>query len=131
MPYIIILFSFALAVISMAYIPIVCAKLKISYTVPLVFMGMLIYYLNIPIEWPDLFWSHKWVKVITEIIVILSLMAAGLKIGFQYNLKLWSRPLRLVLITMPIYIVFIFLLSYYFLGFTIDLMAPTWGHKIQ
>jgi len=97
----------------MAYIPIFSEKLKISYTVPLLFLGMAIYYMNVPVDWPKPFWEHKWVKVITEFIVIISLMGAGLKIGLQYSFKQWMRPLRLVGITMPFYILIIFFLAYY------------------
>jgi len=42
-------------------------------------------------------------------------MVVGLKIGFRYGKKHWKNPLRLIHTTMPIYILGIFLLSYYFL----------------
>jgi len=101
----------------MAYIPIFANRMKISYTVPLVFIGSLFYFIGVPINWPNPFWEHEWVKVITEIIVIISLMGAGLKIGMRYGLHHWKNPLRLIHTSMPFYMVGIYLIAYFGLKF--------------
>jgi len=101
----------------MAYIPIISNRLKISYTVPLVFIGVLFFYIGVPIDWPLPIWDSKWVKIVTEIIVITSLMGAGLKIGMRYKMRQWKNPLRLIHTAMPIYILGIFFAAKYLLGF--------------
>ena len=99
----------------MAYLPIASRKLKVGYTIPLLILGALLFYLNIPLPWPDPTWPAKETKIFTELIVIISLMTAGLKIGLIYNLKDWKRPLLLILITMPLFMVAIFLFTYHVL----------------
>lgn len=49
-------------------------------------------------------------------VVVLSLMGAGLKLGFRYTRKHWKDPLRLIHTTMPLYILGIFLLAHFGLG---------------
>ncbi len=114
--YHLILLGFGLATVLMAYVPIISEKLKITYTLPMLVIGASLFYLGVPVDWPSPFWEHKWVKVVTELIVILSLMGAGLKIGFRYSAKHWKNPLRLIGITMPIYILAIFLIFFYVVG---------------
>ncbi len=44
-------------------------------------------------------------------------MGAGLKLGMRYSLAHWKNSLRLIVITMPFYILFLFLICHYLLGF--------------
>lgn len=67
-------------------------------------------------KWPEPLWKQEWVKIITEIIVVISLMGAGLKIGVRYKLHHWRNTLRLIHTAMPIYIAGIFALGIYVLG---------------
>ena len=115
--YILILLAYSLAAVGMAYIPILAKKLKVSFALLLLPIGFFIFFLGVPIDWPEPIWQHKWVKIITEIIVVISLMGAGLKIGFRYGREHWKNPLRLIYLTMPVYILGIFVLAFYFLGF--------------
>lgn len=115
--YHLILLGFGLATVGMAYMPILAKKIKVTYTLPMLLIGVALFYLGVPVDWPQPFWEHEWVKVVTELIVILSLMTAGLKIGFRYGKEHWKNPLRLIYITMPLYIIGIFVLAYYVLGF--------------
>lgn len=114
--YIAILLGFGLASLSMAYIPVLSKRLKVTYALPVLFLGILLYYLNVPIDWPKVSWDNGWVKIVTELIVVISLMGAGLKIGFRYGRKHWKNPLRLIHTTMPLFMLAIFLLSYFMLG---------------
>lgn len=114
--YHLILLAFGLATVLMAYVPIVSEKLKITYTLPMLCIGSLLYYLGVPIDWPEYFWEHEWVKVVTELIVILSLMGAGLKIGLRYGKEHWRLPLRLIHTAMPLYIVAIFSGAFFIVG---------------
>ena len=101
----------------MAYLPIVSQFLKISYTIPLLCIGLLFFYLKAPLPWPDPLWPQKWTKILTEIVVIISLMSAGLKIGIRYSWKEWKPPLALIVITMPLFMLALYLISRYGLGF--------------
>lgn len=107
--------AFGLATLAMAYISIVTERIKLTYTFPIFFIGLLFFWVKVPVDWPDPLWEHKWVKIITELIVVISLMGAGLKIGMRYGLHHWKRPLRLIHTTMPLYILVIFCLAKYVL----------------
>lgn len=101
----------------MAYLPKLLERIKVSYTVPVLAIGALFYLAPVPMAWPDTVWPDAAVKIVTEIIVVISLMGAGLKIGMQYGREHWKDPLRLVHTTMPLYMLAIFLLARYVLGF--------------
>lgn len=114
--YHLILLGFGLATVSMAYLPIITERLKVTYTLPMLLIGALLFHVGVPVDWPEPFWEHQWVKVVTELVVILSLMSAGLKIGFRYGREHWKNPLRLIHTTMPVYILGIFAVAYYLVG---------------
>lgn len=114
--YHLILLAFGLATVSMAYIPILAERLKITFAPLVLCLGFLLYYLQVPVQWPQPLWDQKWVKIITEIIVVISLMGAGLKIGIRYGVQSWKNTLRLIHTTMPLYIAGIFLLGKYMLN---------------
>ncbi|UZO81126.1 cation:proton antiporter [Aquimarina sp. ERC-38] len=86
----------------MAYLPILCQRLQISYTIPLLVIGMIIIYLVPTVEDTVSNISLKFVEKFSEIIVIISLMSAGLKIGLKYSWKEWRNPLALVGVAMPV-----------------------------
>ena len=120
------------ATLCMAYLPTWCKYLKISYTLPLVLLGLLMFAIDVPLPWPDPIWPLEWSKIFSELIVIVSLMAAGLKIGLRYSFQDWKNPLRLIGVTMPLCMIAIFLISYYVLQFNIAVsillgavLAPT------
>ena len=92
----------------MAYIPILAERLKIAYTLPIFLVGVVFYYLGVPIPWQAAMWEHGTVVVVTEVIVIISLMGAGLKIGLRYSFGHWRNPLRLIHTSMPLYMLVIF-----------------------
>lgn len=99
----------------MAYLPKYMHKIKVSYTVPILGIGFLLYLASVPIDWPDPVWADAPIKIVTEIIVIISLMGAGLKVGMQYGWEHWKNPLRLIHTTMPFYMLAIFGLGKYVL----------------
>jgi sodium/hydrogen antiporter len=106
--------GFALTVV--AFLPIYTKKLKITYIIPLLCLGIALYFLNAPLPWPDPLYNLNYGKVITEVIVIISLMTAGLKIGTHYKWSEWKRPLLLIVVTAPLFMVLVFVIGYYFLG---------------
>ncbi|WP_299148180.1 sodium:proton antiporter [uncultured Dokdonia sp.] len=105
-----------LAISLMAFIPVYSKKLKITYIIPLLLLGVCLYYLGAPLPWPDPLWELEFGKIVSEVIVIISLMTAGLKIGTSYKWSDWKKPLSLIAITMPLFMVAVFLIAYYLLG---------------
>ena len=115
-PYFVAMAYLGFAISIVAFLPLYTKKIKITYIIPLLCLGMGMYMLGAPLPWPDPLWDLDVTKVITEIIVIISLMTAGLKIGTQYKWKEWKRPFLLIAITMPLFMIAIFLVSHYLLG---------------
>lgn len=115
-----------------SFLPILIKRYKISFTIPLLILGAGLYYLKAPLPWPNPTWEIDLSLKFSEMVVIISLMVAGLKIGLNYSWKEWKNPLRLLGITMPLFMLVVFLISYYALGFSGDLalllaavLAPT------
>ncbi|SFF74763.1 sodium/proton antiporter, CPA1 family [Salegentibacter agarivorans] len=95
----------------MAWLPSISKKIKVSGPIILLLIGFLLVGLGLPIGWPDPLWADEGLMYFSEMIVIISLMGAGLKIGNNYSFKAWKRPLLLVFLTMPLCMI-----SAYFLG---------------
>lgn len=113
--YILAITYLGFAISLMAFIPIYTKKIKITYIIPLLIIGAILYVLGVPLPWPDPLWELQLGKIITEIIVIISLMTAGLKIGVNYKKDHWKRPLSLIVITMPLFIIGVFIIAHYIL----------------
>ena len=118
--YILSLALIGLAALGMAWMPYLSQKIRISYAVIYVAIGILFYSLfgNVlptpnPIKYAD------YAQHLTELVVIISIMGTGLKIDQPFSFKTWSIPFRLVTITMLLCIGLMFLLGRYFLGFNI------------
>ncbi|PZX46017.1 NhaP-type Na+/H+ or K+/H+ antiporter [Algoriphagus chordae] len=115
--FIVSLFIIGLVTFSMAWMPFVSKKLKVSYSVFYMAAGILLYWLfpdYLPNPLPQE--NESAVLHLTELIVIISLMGAGLKIRRTFSLKNWSLPLRLVFVAMLLGIVIATLLGYFMLG---------------
>jgi len=116
----------------MAWLPAVSRKIQISYPILILLMGFGLFSLNVPLLWPDKLWSDAWIMYISEFVVIISLMGAGLKIGKNYRLETWQTPLKLICITMPICMGAVYLTGHYFLALGVPaaillaaVLAPT------
>lgn len=106
-----IMAGLGIATMIMAWLPAISKKIKVSYPIILLGVGAILWYIELPLIWPDPFWPDQWLMYISEIIVIVSLMGAGLKIGRDYSLESWKTPLRLIFFTMPLCMI-----AVYFLG---------------
>ena len=100
-----------------SFLPILLKLFKISFTLPLLIFGAILYYLEAPLPWPDPVWPLELSLRFSELVVIISLMVAGLKIGLLYTWEEWKRPLSLLVITMPLFMLVTFLISHYLLKF--------------
>ncbi|NNE32811.1 MAG: sodium:proton antiporter [Winogradskyella sp.] len=116
--YFIVLLIIGLTTLFASFLPILLKKFKISFTIPLLFLGAILYYLKAPIPWPDPTWEINLTLRFSEMVVIISLMVAGLKIGLNYSWKEWKNPLQLLTITMPLFMVIVFVISYYVFDFS-------------
>lgn len=127
-----ILAGLGLATLIMAWLPSISKKIKVSSPILLLLIGFILFAIEIPLGWPDPLWNDRYLMYFSEMIVIISLMGAGLKIGTEYSLKTWKRPLLLVFITMPICMASAYLLGNYFLYLSVPsslllaaVLAPT------
>lgn len=77
--------------------------------------------------------DSRWMwEKLTEIVVIISLLGAGLKIDEQFEWHKWKPTILLLLITMPLTILSVYLLGFYVVGLPIataillgTIFAPT------
>ncbi|WP_026836853.1 cation:proton antiporter [Gillisia sp. JM1] len=127
-----VLASLGFATLIMAWLPSISKKVKISFPIILILLGFLLYAIGAPLAWPDPLWSDINLMYFSELIVIIALMGAGLKIGSVFSFSTWKRPLLLVFITMPICIAAAYFMGIYFLAFSIPsslllaaILAPT------
>lgn len=127
-----ILAGLGLATLIMAWLPSLSQKIKVSSPIILLLVGFLLFWVDIPLLWPDPLWNDQWLMYFSEIIVIISLMGAGLKIGAHYTWSSWKKPLLLVFLTMPICMLSAYFLGKYFLVLSVPsslllaaVLAPT------
>jgi len=115
--YILILMLIGLASFSVSWMPKISSYTRISYSVFYVLIGFIVYSL-FPRQLPDpLPAHHPEISLhLTELVVIISLMGAGIKIDRPFSIKSWAIPLKLVTITMVLSIAFSVFLGYYFLS---------------
>ncbi len=115
--YIIILTFIGLASLSMAWMPKVSEYTGISYAIIYLVIGFIIYSMfpdHLPSPLPQQ--NHSVTLHLTELVVIISLMGAGIRIDRPFKLKNWASPLKLATITMVLCVIGASLLGYYFLG---------------
>ncbi|MFD2517030.1 cation:proton antiporter [Salinimicrobium flavum] len=127
-----ILAGLGLATLVMAWLPAFSKKLRVSSPILLLLVGFLLFWVDVPLSWPDPLWNDTWLMYFSEAIVIISLMGAGLKIGANYSWSSWKKPLMLVFLTMPLCMISAFLLGQYFLVLSLPsslllaaVLAPT------
>lgn len=127
-----ILASLGVATLIMAWLPSLSDKIKISSPIILLLIGFLLFVADVPLTWPDPLWNDEWLMYFSELIVIISLMGAGLKIGANYSWERWKKPLLLVFLTMPLCMISAYLIGSYFLLLSLPsslllaaILAPT------
>ncbi len=127
-----ILAALGFATLVMAWLPSISKKIMVSFPIILLLIGFLLFYIGTPLSWPDPLWSDKGLLIFSEAIVIIALMAAGLKIGSVFSFRAWKRPLLLVFITMPLSIAAAYFMGVYFMALSVpsalllaSILAPT------
>ena len=127
-----VLAALGFAILLMSWLPSMSKKLRVSYPVILLIIGFIIYFLGVPVNWPDPFWPDASTMFISEVIVVVSLMAAGLKIPIDKGFKFWKIPFRLIVLAMPLTMIAAYFLGVGLLGLSIPsalllaaVLAPT------
>ena len=131
-PHILFLFSLGVVVLLVAWLPLVIKRLPLSLAIICVGLGYLAFstgFLSVPPS-PTRFSTYT--EYVTEVVLIVSLMGAGLKLDRPFSFKRWSSSLRLIVIAMPLTIAAVTLLGVYGLGLSLGtalllgaVLAPT------
>ena len=115
-----------------ALFPIMFKRLPISLPMLQVSFGIIMGYWWTTLSFLDPINNGLLIEKLTEIVVLVSLVGAGIKIDTPLTWQLWRPTVRLLLITMPIGIFAMAVLGYYAFGLTMGaavllgaVLAPT------
>jgi sodium/hydrogen antiporter len=115
--YIVVLAGFGIVVLLTAWLPMVLKELPLSLPIFCVGLGALIFaFPQIPGVMPHPNEELALVERLSEFVVIISLMGAGLKIDRPFGWKRWRLTWRLLGISMPITILALAVLGQSLLG---------------
>lgn len=131
-PYVLLLAAFGAIVLLTVWLPMVIRDLPLSLPVLCVGIGMILFAFPLPIPDPLPVEQPDVTLRVTEFVVIIALMGAGLKIDRAFSWRAWRLTWRLLGITMPLSIGGMALLSWFFLGLGVPeaillgaVLAPT------
>lgn len=126
------LLVFGIAFAFGAMFPIISKRLPISLPILQVSFGIIVGYFWITLAFLNPLENGLIIEKLTEIIVLVSLVGAGIKIDTPLSWQLWRPTARLLLITMPIGIFAMAALGYYTFGLSLGaaillgaVLAPT------
>lgn len=107
------------AALGMAWIPAMSRRMRVSYAIIYILLGFIIYSFVGALPEPNPTKETAVTLRLTEMVVIISLMGAGLRIDEPFSFKRWAVPFKLVSITMVLSIVVSTVLGFYWLNFTL------------
>ncbi|MBH0096601.1 cation:proton antiporter [Psychrobacter sp. NZS113] len=115
-----------------ALFPIMFKRTPISLPMLQVSFGLIMGYWWTTLSFLDPMDNGLIIEKLTEIVVLVSLVGAGIKIDTKLSWRLWKPTVRLLLITMPIGIFAMAVLGYYAFGLSLGaaillgaVLAPT------
>lgn len=117
--YNLILLIIGVAILIATVLPRFLSKYPLSMPIVLTISGYFLYYLPLKSIVPEIILQGEYIEHISEIAVIIAVMAAGLKINRKPNFKTWNITWRLLGITMILTIA-----SAAFLGWWIASFVP-------
>lgn len=130
--YIVALTGFGVLVLLTAWLPMVLKELPLSLPIFCVLIGMLIFQIPEFDPAPSPVQYREITERLSELVVIVALMGAGLKLDRPVGWRSWMLTWRLLAITMPLSILGIALLGWGLLGLPVAsavllgaLLAPT------
>jgi NhaP-type Na+/H+ or K+/H+ antiporter len=116
-PYILLLAGFGALVLLTAWLPLVLKELPLSLPIVCVVIGAVLFaFPETPGVAPDPRQHAKLTERLTELVVIISLMGAGLKIDRVFGWRAWVVTWRLLGVAMPLTIALLALLAHWLLG---------------
>jgi NhaP-type Na+/H+ or K+/H+ antiporter len=130
--YFVILAVLGLAVLAAAVLPGVLKRAPVSMPMVFVGLGALLFWLPLGLQGPRPGADSRAAERLTELVVIVSLMSAGLKLSRPLGLRAWASTWRLLGVTMPLTIAAIAMLGMGMLGLPVAaavllgaVLAPT------
>lgn len=101
-PYIVVLTGLGLLIALVAWLPLALQRLPLSLPIVCVVLGAGLFFLPgvtlqpLPGRFPEI------TERFTELVVIIALMGAGLKIDRVFSIRAWSVTWRLLIVAMPV-----------------------------
>jgi NhaP-type Na+/H+ or K+/H+ antiporter len=117
-PYDLFLAALGIAVLSAAALPRLLASRPLSMPIVHLAMGAAAFWLIDDLPTPDPLGDDAVVERLSELVVIISLMGAGLRLDRRVGWRSWSLTWRLLAIAMPLSILATVLLGWGLLGLT-------------
>ncbi|WP_313692996.1 cation:proton antiporter [Halorarum halobium] len=114
--YEILLVLVGLAIFGAVVLPRVLSDVPMSFPIIYVAAGAILFSLPLGVETPDPVRHGDLAERLTELVVIIALMGAGLKLDRPFDWRAWSNTWRLLAITMPVTIVATAVLGWGLLG---------------
>lgn len=132
MNYLIALVVTGIAALGMAWMPAIGNKIRISYALIYLILGVLLYLAFPSIPRLNLIKNEELAVRLTELVVIIALMGSGLKIDQPFSLKKWAVAIRLVSVGMLLCIGITAFAAWYWIGMDVAsaiilaaVLAPT------
>lgn len=107
----------AMTVLAAALLPRLLSKKLITAPVVYLLIGATLYYVLPQKEQPSLMEEMWWVKRLTELVVIVALTGAGLKLNKPFAKATWNNSKRLLMVGMPLTMLATFALGHWMFGF--------------
>lgn len=110
---------FGIALWGMTFLPRALDRHPLTLPPIYILAGILIYHLPFGFSPLEITWNDKeagFIEYATELIVIISLAGAGIRLDRSFSLSSWTSGWRLLGITMPLTILLIAISGHYFLG---------------
>ncbi|GGL08483.1 cation:proton antiporter [Caulobacter rhizosphaerae] len=114
--YLLFLLGLGVVVLLIAWLPMALSRLPLSVAILCVLIGVVVFHGGVlPFRSDPLRFSTL-TERLTEIVVIVSLMGAGLKIDRRIGWRRWESSWRLIAVTMPLSILAVTLMGVHGLG---------------
>jgi NhaP-type Na+/H+ or K+/H+ antiporter len=115
--YIVALTVLGTVILLTAWLPLLLKELPLSLPMVCIAIGMLLTWSPLlPVDWANPLENRLITERVTEFVVIVSLMGAGLKLDRPIGWRSWNLTWRLILIAMPFTIAGVALLGWAILG---------------
>jgi len=115
-PYLLFLLGLGVVVLLVAWLPMALSRLPLSLAILCVLIGVAAFHGGVLPFRSDPVRFSTLTERLTEIVVIVSLMGAGLKIDRRIGWRRWNSSWRLIAITMPLSIAAVTLMGVHGLG---------------